>query len=340
VRHSLFFTAAAISSLLGIHSLWAQQPKIGVVEVYGTRSISKADIEKSLGVTIGGPLPSSKGDIEEKLEHIPRVALARLEAACCEEDKLILYVGVEERGGVHFDYRSEPQGAAELPLEVAAEYVKFLAAVQDAGRAGYSSEDLSKGHSLLNDEAARKIQTGFTVLADKYLKELREVIRTSSSAEQRAIAAYVIGYSSKKPDIVEDVLYAIHDSDETVRNNATRSLAALAVLAQKNTASGVRISPTWLIEMLNSVVWTDRNNAAIALVTLTENRQPEVLGQLRIRALPALLEMAAWTHLPHALPAYILAGRVGAIPEGELQDAWSKGEREAILKRVIASGKK
>jgi len=76
----------------------------------------------------------------------------------------------------------------------------------------------------------------------------------------------------------------------------------------------VKISPTWFIEMLNSLVWTDRNNGAVALVNLTESRDAGTLDQLRDRALPSLVEMARWQYLQHALPAYILLGRAAGMP--------------------------
>jgi hypothetical protein len=55
--------------------------------------------------------------------------------------------------------------------------------------------------------------------------------------------------------------------------------------------------------------------------------------------MPALAEMAAWKHLPHALPSYILLGRAGGMKEEELQEAWSKGERTAVIKKLIAAAK-
>src|SRR5260370_19063264 len=45
----------------------------------------------------GDPLPPSKGDVEDRLEKIPNVVRAQLEAVCCEEGKAILFVGVEEK---------------------------------------------------------------------------------------------------------------------------------------------------------------------------------------------------------------------------------------------------
>jgi hypothetical protein len=192
----------------------------------------------------------------------------------------------------------------------------------------------------MSDPAVRDIQLGFVPLANTHLEQLRSVIRQSHDPEHRAMAAYVIGYADDKASIVNDIQWALQDIDDIVRSNAVRALAALSVLASKDPQSGVKISPTWLVEMLNSVTWTDRNNAAIALVTLTEKRDPKILALLQERAMPALIEMARWKHLPHALPPYILAGRAAGIEEKELQDAWSRDQREAIIKRVAASSKR
>ena len=88
--------------------------------------------------------------------------------------------------------------------------------------------------------------------------------------------------------------------------------------------------------MLNSLSWSDRNRALQALQTLTDSRDPLVLDQLRTRALDALIDMAGWKTLSHALPAFILLGRVAGMPEPEIQAAWTRGDRDA----VIAAAKK
>jgi hypothetical protein len=73
-----------------------------------------------------------------------------------------------------------------------------------------------------------------------------------------------------------------------------------------------------------------------ALQTLTDSRDPLVLDQLRTRALDALIDMARWKTLSHALPAFILLGRVAGMPEPEIQAAWTSGDRDV----VIAAAKK
>jgi HEAT repeat protein len=190
------------------------------------------------------------------------------------------------------------------------------------------------------DETVRKRQSRFAELAAAHLPKLREVLRESLDEEHRAIAAYVIGYAPRKADVIDDLQHALRDPDDTVRNNAMRALGAIAVLAMREPGLEIKVSSTWFIEMLSSLIWSDRSTAAVNLVTLTEARDQKTLDQLRERALPALAEMARWKHLPHALPAFILLGRVAGIPEKEIQEAWAKGEREAVIGRLSKPEKK
>jgi hypothetical protein len=134
--------------------------------------------------------------------------------------------------------------------------------------------------------------------------------------------------------VLDDLFYAMRDPDDTVRSNAIRALGAISVKAKLDPDSGIKIPPTWFIEMLNSVVWTDRNYAATALTTLTDTRDRATLDQLRERAFTSLVEMARWKHLEHALPGYILLGRVAGIPDEELQDAWKEGKRDQMIERA------
>jgi hypothetical protein len=181
------------------------------------------------------------------------------------------------------------------------------------------------------DGSARAVQEMFPALADQHLTEIRDVLRNSEDEVQRAMAAYVLVYASRKSDVVNDLQYALKDADAGVRNNAARSLLALSVLAKLDPSSDVRISPTWFIEMLNSLSWSDRSRALKALQTLTDSRDPLVLDQLRTRALDALIDMARWKTLSHALPAFILLGRVAGMPEPEIQAAWTSGDRETVI---------
>jgi hypothetical protein len=331
--------------LIGVPALWAQgaqslRPSIGVIDFYGVQKVSIEKLRKALGVKEGDPLPSSKGEVEAQLMDVPGVVGASIEATCCEAGKAILYVGIEERGAVHFSNHEEPDGTAALPPEVTDTYRKFLTEVGNAARAGLTAEDLTEGHSLMQDATVREIQTKFVGFATTYPKELHNVIRESSDEEARAIAAYVLGYAPDKNSVIDDLFYAMRDPDDVVRSNAIRALSAISVKAKLDPDAEIKIPATWFIEMLNSTVWTDRNYAATALVTLTESRDEKILAQLRERALPSLVEMAKWKHPEHAVPGYILLGRVAGISEQELQDAWKEGKRDEIIARATAKKKK
>lgn len=309
-------------------------PRIGTIDFYGLRKVKEEAIRKALAVNEGGPLPRSKGDTEDAVEQVPNVVAARLEATCCDEGKAILYVGIEERGAPHFNYNDPPAGLARLPEDIHGEYTAFLSAVGLAVRSGNTGESLSEGHSLMADAGVRAHQERFIALAAQHLPKLREVLRGSVDEEQRAIAAYVIGYAKDKEAVLADLQFALRDPDDTVRNNAMRSLGAIAVLATREPDRKLTVAPVWFVETLSSLVWQDRQSAAATLVTITERRDEKVIALLRERAIPALTEMARWKHLPHALPAYILLGRAAGVAEDEIQRAWKDGQRSQLIEQA------
>ncbi|HEY1756823.1 MAG TPA: HEAT repeat domain-containing protein [Bryobacteraceae bacterium] len=303
-------------------------PMIGTLDFYGLHKVTEARVRQALGVREGSPLPASKGDVEERLDSIPGVVESHLEAVCCDNGKITLYVGIEERGAPHFELREVPDGDAALPSEIDGAYRRFLDAYAAAARQGYTKEDLTKGYARSEDPNTRAIQDMFPSLVADHLAELRATLRSSADEEQRATAAYVIGYAADPKSVLNDLQYALRDADQGVRVNAARSLIAFA-------GAGIKVEPTWFIEMLNSLSWTDRTRALAALQILTDSRNQIVLDHLRDRALPSLVEMARWKTLAHALPAYVLLGRITGKSEKEIQDAWSRGDRESIIAEAV-----
>src|SRR3979411_127244 len=180
------------------------------------------------------------------------------------------------------------------------------------------------------DPLVREIQLQFPAIAETHLGELRNVLHNSADDEQRAIAAFLTGYAPKKDQVAEDLQFALRDADPGVRANAARAIVALAVYARLNADSGIKLEPTWFIEMLNSLSWSDRERALQALQLLTESRDPQMLAQLRQRALPALAEMSRWKTLEHALPAFILTGRVAGLTRQESPESWTRADRAYV----------
>ncbi len=317
----------------------AQVPRIDTIDFYGLRKTTEAQVREAVAAKEGDPLPASKGDAEERLDQIPGVVESHLEAVY-DVGKTILYIGLEERGAPHFDLREAPEGDMRLPDKIGTEYRGFVEAAAAASRAHITAEDLTQGDARSADPATRKIQDRFPLFATEHLTELRDVLRNSSDEDQRAIAAYIIGYAPAKLDVINDLQYALKDADAGVRTNATRSLVAIAVLGKLDPKQGIKISPTWFIEMLNSLSWSDRNRAVGALQILIDASSPvvalQICDQIRERGLQSVIEMARWKTLDHALPPYLLLGRVLGLPDDQVKDAWTKGDREWLITQATA----
>jgi len=273
--------------------------------------------------------------LEDRIGKIPGVVQAQVEAICCEGADAVLFIGVEEKGAPHAAFGSEPAGAAVLPDDLTASYREFLGAVERAAREGNASEDLTAGHSMMVDPEARAFQERFLTFAAENVALLRDVARNAADPEQRAVAAAVIGYAPKKVEIVNDLQAALQDPDASVRANAIRSLSAFAVLAAKQPNLGIRIQPTWFIEMLNSIVLSDRVESAKALLILTDNGDRTALDRIREKGLPALAEMARWKTLRYALPPFLLLGRVAGLPEEQIHRRWETGQRETVIQQAL-----
>ena len=324
-------------SLITAALLGAQAPRVDDIEFFGLHKLSEQKLLHTLHVKPGDPLPPSKGDLEDELEQIPGVVQARVEAACCDQGKTTLFIGIEEKGAPHLAFRSPPAGSAVLPEDETNTYHKFLEAVRDAAHHGSTAEDLTNGHSLMADPDARDLQLQFAEFAGAHLPLLRDVLRDSDDAEQRAIAATLIGYAPNKKDVLNDLEYALQDPEEAVRANGLRSLNAIAVLARLQPQLGTHVSPTWIVEMLNSIVLSDRTRAADVLVTLTDQGDAAALDQIRDRALDAVVEMAQCKVLRYALPPFILAGRLAGMNEQEIQKAWTGGDRQAVIGLAVGA---
>ena len=340
VRHNTFVKPFCFS-LITAALLSAQPPRVDGIEFYGLHKLSDQKLLHTLHVKPGDALPPSKGDLEDELEQIPGVVLAHVEAVCCDQGKTTLFMGIEEKGAPHLAFRSPPAGDAVLPEDVINTYHKFLEAVRDAAHRGSTAEDLTNGHSLMADPDARDLQFQFADFVSTHLPLVREVLRDSDDAEQRAIAATLIGYAPNKKDVLNDLEYALQDPDDAVRSNALRALNAIAVLARLQPQLGIHVPPTWIVEMLNSIVLSDRTRSADVLVTLTDQDAAATLDQIRDRALDGVVEMAQWKVLRYALPPFILVGRLAGMNEQEIQKAWTSGDRQAPIGLALASkGKK
>src|ERR1019366_7877598 len=243
-----------------------QMPTIQTIDFYGLRSVSEARVRQALQIKEGDTPPDSPIAAQLRIEAIPGVAKARLNFVCCEKGRTTLYVGIQEKGAPSLEFRSAPTGTVRLPFDVPPAGEAFETAFTRAMEAGDHVEDQSQGHALMHFAEARAAQQKFISLAALHPAILHDVLRNSADAGQRALAAQVLGYAADKRDVVADLIYATRDPDDEVRNNATRALWLIAKLAQRKPELGIQVPPATFIDLLNSLVWTDRNKSSYALL--------------------------------------------------------------------------
>lgn len=331
-----------ICFVFAINLAVAQDQQIGIIDFFGLHKISEQQARSALGLQERDTLPLSLPDIEQRMKDTLHVAEAHISVVCCDDSgNIILFVGIRETPAKHSMYRSSPHWDITLPEEIVNAYNHFFDAFENAVSKGITGDDLSQGHSLMADSATRAWQRRFLVYARHDLKILKTVLRNCADPEQRAIAAYVIGYASDKRLVTDDLLIAAVDEDEVVRNNAARALAGIATLAQRRPSLRIKISPTPFINMLGSPVWTDRNKALMVLSILTKNRERKLLRQLHDRAFGSLVEMARWKSKSHAYKAFLILGRVGGLKEAQLNKvAWDISRRNALIEKIVKANRK
>jgi hypothetical protein len=260
-----------------------------------------------------------------------------LQAITVPGGKIALFVGIDEEGAPTFQYRATPKGSVVLPQEMVEAEGQLADALNKSVRTGSGTkEDDSQGHSLAENPEVRAGQEKFIQLATSGSDILRAVLKNSADSGQREIAAWILGYAPDKRIVVADLMDAVRDPDPIVRNNATRSLSAIAVLANRKPELGIRIDPTRFIEMLNSLDWTDRNKAMAVLDGLTKKRPAAVMASLQKQALPSLIEMARWKS-DYAYMSFILIARIASWDENDIHPAWDRGERERIIAKAADS---
>lgn len=320
---------------------------IGLVEFFGLRTLEEDSLRVALGL---GPeleegLAASQPVIDRaelpllavRLSALPGVAAARMETVCCHEGRAILFVGIREEGDEpRGGFRREAGGAARLPEPVLREYRDLVRGLLEAAPRQAGAGETARVDSLSADSLARAYRPRFGMLAENHLPTLREVLVGGADAEERAIAALLLAHApdGQKSEVAADLARAMGDPDPRVRENAARSLAAIALHALQHAEEGIRMPVEPLAELLGSTVWSDREAALSLLIYLAPPGADEVLSGLRRRAWSDLAEMARWRSPGHALPAFVLLGRMAGLSDEETLQAWREGRREEVIERA------
>jgi hypothetical protein len=313
---------------------------IATVDFFGVRRVSLDAIRSALqiaeGQTIGVERTEEQetSDARRRLTAVPGVRAATVDWVCCNEGQVALFVGISETDAPTVHWRGAPTGRIRLPKELRDLVDEHDVAVMRAVARGKNGEDDLQGHALSEDPTTRAIEERFLVAAARNLPVLRDVLRHSADADDRAAAADLLAYAPSKPEVVPDLAFAVSDSSDDVRNNAVRALAVMTNAKSPLRASQITIQP--FVDLLNSPVWTDRNKGLAILQGLSVSRDRRLLATLRASALPALVEMARWKSPNHGEPAFRLLGRMVGLPEEELTRAWMRDEREPVIAAALA----
>jgi hypothetical protein len=319
------------TALLFLCAATAQLPRIGDINFYGLRKMTPEQILAAAHLGPGDTVPASRIELEDRIVALPDVMDAHVQTVCCDGDHTTLFIGIHERGEAEVEFRVPPSGTAALSEDLMTRYRKYSGALLRAEINGRADSP---------DPAMRRDQEYFRTVAASQILKLRAELRTGADAEQRAAAALVIGFSASLRSAVEDLLFALQDPDQSVRANAIRALAAIAVVARRQPSLGIRIPPAGLVDLLNSVVLSDRMESTKALLILTERQNAAALDQIRERALPSLAEMARWPTFAYAQPSFQLLGRVAGLQDAQVKENWEKGDREPVIQRALDSAPK
>ena len=312
--------------------------RLGKIEFFGGSGVDVNGIRSALPLREGNEFSSMEAmfaaisKIEESVEGVSGYPPSDVDTVCCDEQGgWMIYIGLPGHLTSKIAYNAVPRGTVRLPPHVVKLYQQSMDVLMDAVRQGKSREDDSHGYALSEYPPLHAKQLATRDYAAHHEPLVRRVLKSSRDAEQRRVAAHVLGYAQQSKEQIAALVHASRDRDETVRNNAVR---ALVVLARSDPKVAARIPAADFIEMLNSEKWSDRNKGGGLLEILSQRRDPRLLGRLRSQALESLIEMARWRSSAHAHAARMMIGRVAGIEENRLQQLVQTGQVEQIIKAL------
>jgi HEAT repeat protein len=249
---------------------------------------------------------------------------------CTQEQQVEVYVGVAEKPVRQVRTPPVFTGKARLPEDMIRADDEYDKQVREAVSRGQAREDDSQGHALAADyPPLRAVQQIFIDYARDHAALASEVLASSANARHRAVAAVILGYAPDKRAAATALIRGVSDPDDGVRNNATRALGVIATYSVAHPELGIHIDPEPFVEMLNSVVWTDRNKGEMVLAQLTAGREPGLMKLIGKRARPALIDMCRWKNPGHSFQGCLLLRRVEGLPDFSGGD-----DRGEVLRKV------
>jgi hypothetical protein len=302
--------AALLITLFGPLLAAAELPVVGRIVVFGDM-----DLEASVRAKFPAP-PFAIG--EKDAETFRKLLIASplwresdFTWVCCEPaGTAILYVGVKRNKNVR-TLRTPPTGRIRLPTEDLALYERLMDLNHEAVTKGHSGpEDDSAGHALSSYPAIRAAQDAVLERAGRQSSHWRRVALEADDRLHRAAAVHLIPYGPKDAALGQILTTAAEDPEALVRNNALRAIGVLA--RSQPGRSLVRFEPRPLLQLFESIHWTDWNKASFLLMALTDADDPELLAKIAAHAAEPLRQIARWPAM-HAQPAEVVLDRIARV---------------------------
>ncbi len=305
--------------LLAVAGLAAARDRIALIEFFGHEGLDVEAIRKALPVHEGDRYSDgTKRRVREAVRRVSGRDATDVQGICCDEHgDRVLFIGLSGRSSREFHLNPKPAGTVRLSKDIVELYARLDKAEHAAVRKGGDApqEDTSNGYRLLKYPPVRKLELQVRQYALAHKAELKDVLENCSDAKQRAIAADALGYAGRSPRQITVLVRACRDSDDDVRNNATR---ALGEMVSADPALTKQIPASDFVEMISSGIWTDRNKASLVLGALAVSNDPHLLAQIKSQAWEPLLEMVRWRDTGHAAMPRMILGRIKGIPEERL----------------------
>jgi len=324
-------------------ALAQEQPRrIGSIDFFGYAGLNLNQVKAALPVRVGDQFPGgsgTRGGIKKAVTSVIGRPPTDVAPVCCDaQGNFMIYVGLPGDSIKPARYNPLPTGKTQFPAKIVDLYQQTMDASGAAVLKGVTGEDSSQGYALsIGDSALRSKQLATRAYALQHERLIRTVLYTSRDAQQRIVAAYLLGYARQSSQQIAGLVHGSQDANDDVRNNATR---ALGVLAASNAKVAARIPAGGFIRMLSSGSWTDRNKAGWVLAALTGSRDPKVLAQLRSEAWVTLIEMARWRSVLHASNARLLLARIQGIDEERAQQLANSDNADDVINALRNPRKK
>ncbi len=169
-------------------------------------------------------------------------------------------------------YLPEPKGHYNDPAHLLRGWDRYMNTVIPlliAGKIDSNGLHCKEFHCIapFSTPALKKFEVEFNTKVPKHAQELATILKDDSDSVKRAKAAFLLAHTKDEKQLIAWMMPALQDSNEDVRNNATR---VLVLMAMKDPNIILPIEP--FIKMTHSPVLTDRNKSLSVLMGLA--RQP------------------------------------------------------------------